>query len=87
MHLSIEQLWEAPELAALAILETASDAAVLALAAVYPEMQDIRDPDDDHDALSAAVAVVEHARALRVTLARYKRALVRARARDDALPF
>lgn len=86
MRLSVEQLWTTPELAVLAVLETAADTAVLALAAIYPEMQDMH-PDDDTDALRAALSVIEHARALRVTLNHYRRALVRARERDDALPF
>jgi len=84
---SIEQLWTAPELAALAVLESAADMAVLALAAVYPEMHDIEDPNDHTDAMRAALSVIEHARALGFTLPRYRLALIRAQERDDALPF
>lgn len=85
---SIEQLWVAPELASLAVLEVAAATAILALAAVHPEMQDgDRDPVDESEPLRAAVAVIELARDLRITLDRYRLALRRAARRDDDLPF
>ena len=86
-RLSIEQLGSAPELAVLAVLEVAASTAVLALAAVYPELQDIPDPADSTAATRAALSVIEHARALGGVLARYRRALLRQRQRDDLLPF
>ena len=88
MHLSIEQLESAPEIAVLAVLDAAAGTAVLALAAVYPELQDIPEPDDINAAATReALSVIEHARALGVALARYRRALLRDRLRDELLPF
>lgn len=86
-RLSIEQLGNSPELAALALLDTAAGTAILALAAVYPELQDVLDPDDDTAALRAAMSVIEHARALGLALARYRRALARERQEVDLTPF
>jgi hypothetical protein len=88
MHLSTAQLESAPEIAVLAVLDAAANTAVLALAAVYPELQDIPAPDDVNAAPTReALSVIEHARALRVAIARYRRALLRERLRDELLPF
>ena len=87
--LSVEQLWAAPELAALAVLDAAIDAAALAIGAVYPEMAD-HDPDDLTDSLRAANVVLEDAQTLACSLARYRLILRRARSRpdrDDDTPF
>lgn len=81
---SVEQLWVAPELASLAVLEAAADTAILALAAVHPEMQD-QDPADQTAALRAAVVVIEDARTLTASMARYRLTLRRAERND--LPF
>lgn len=89
-RISIEQLGFAPEFGVLAILDVAADTAVLALAAAHPELQGIQDPDDNTTPTGAALAalsVIEHARALAVALARYRRGLLRERHRDDILPF
>lgn len=83
---SVEQLWGAPELAALAVLQVAADMAVLALAAVYPEIQDL-DNHDDYPELRGALDVIDTARAVAVCVNRYKLALIRAQQRDELLPF
>ena len=82
----VEQLWGAPELAALAVLQVAADMAVLALAAVYPEIQDL-DNHDDYPELRGALDVIDTARAVAVCVNRYKLALIRAQQRDELLPF
>lgn len=87
--LTVEQLWVAPELAALAVLDAAIDAAALAIGAVYPEMAD-HDPDDLTDSLRAATVVLEDARTLATSLARYRLILRRTRRgpdRADVGPF
>lgn len=87
--LTVEQLWVAPELAALAVLDAAIDAAVLAIGAVYPEMAD-HDPDDMTDSLRAANVVLDDARTLASALARYRLILRRTRRvpdRADDTPF
>lgn len=86
-----EDLCAEPQLAILAVLEAASDIAILALGAHYPELAcrdaDLRKPPE----LRAALELVEIASALDRALARYRRALRDARAReeqeDDLLPF
>lgn len=83
---SVEQLWVAPELASLAVLEAAADTAILALTAVYPEMAD-EDPADHSATLRAAVVVIEDARVLTTSMARYRLTLRRAERTDDLLPF
>ena len=83
---SVEQLWGAPELAALAVLQVAADMAVLALAAVYPEIQDL-DNHDDYPELRGALDVIDTARAVAVCVNRHKLALIRAQQRDELLPF
>ncbi len=60
---SVEKLWGAPELAALAVLQVAADMAVLALAAVYPEIQDL-DNHDDYPELRGALVIIDTARAV-----------------------
>lgn len=88
MHISVEQLECAPELAVLAVLDAAARTAVLALGAFYPELHDIPDPDDIDTAVAReALSVIEHARALGLAVARYRRALLRERLRDELLPL
>ena len=84
-RLSVEQLWVAPELAALAVLQVAADTAVFALAAVYPEIQDL-DNHDDYPELRGALDIIDTARAVTACINRYKLALLRAQ-RDELLPF
>ena len=86
-RLSIDQLGLAPELAVLTILETAADTTVLALAAAYPELQDFHDPSDYSATTLAALAVIDHARAMRGALLRYRKAMLRVRHGDQLLPF
>ena len=84
MKLSPEKLMAAPELASLAVLDAALDAAVLALAAAWPELQT---GDIDHDQPRAALDVIDHARALSAALRLYRRALARADRCEADLPF
>ena len=85
---SVEQLWGSPELASLALLEMAADMAVLALAAVHPELQDRdRESADDSASLRAALVVIDLARSLGDSLGRYRRALRRDAKRDNDIPF
>ncbi len=83
---SVEELWVAPELAALAVLEVAADTAILALAAVYPELQEL-DKRDDYPEIRRALDIIDTARAVAACVNRYRLALVVAQERDDLLPF
>jgi hypothetical protein len=83
---SVEQLWGAPELASLAILEAAIDTSIVAIGAVYPEMQD-QDPAVQTASLRAATVVIEDARTLAASLARYRVILRRPPDRADDDPF
>jgi hypothetical protein len=82
---SVQQLWVAPELASLAVLDAAIDVAILAIGAVYPEMQD-QDPADQTASLRAATVVLEDARTLAASLARYRVILRRAPDRAEDHP-
>jgi hypothetical protein len=85
----VEQLSSEPQLASLAVLETAANVAILALAAEHPELggdDDIQRDDDDE--LRAALDLVELARAIGITIMRYRRALAeRQRSEQQLLPF
>ena len=80
-----EQLLATPELATLAVLETALDVTVLALAAQHPELHD--QIADALPELRAAGDIIDLARALATELKRYRGELVSAAERDDQLPF
>ena len=84
--LSMEQLGIAPELATLALLEAAANTAVLALVAVFPEIQDL-DEDDDGAELRAALDIIDKARAVARAVKRYRRALLLAQEQHDLPPF
>jgi hypothetical protein len=84
MKLSPERLMAAPELAALAVLDTALHVAIFALAAAWPELHG---GDLIHDQTRAALDVIEHARALSIALRRYRRTLALADRRELDLPF
>jgi hypothetical protein len=85
---SVDQLYASPELATLATLEMAADMAVLALAAVHPDIQDRdREPGEDTASVRAALAVIDLARSLGDALGRYRRALRRDAKRDSDMPF
>lgn len=85
---SVEQLYGSPELASLAMLEMAADMAVLALAAVHPDIQDRdREPREDTASIRAALLVIDLTRSLGDALGRYRRALRRDSKRDNDIPF
>jgi hypothetical protein len=85
VKLSYPLLAAAPELGALAVLDTALRVAVLALAAAWPELHTDQLPCDEP---RAALEVIEHARDLGLAVRRYRRALAAAAARrHDELPF
>jgi hypothetical protein len=87
-RLSIDQLGLAPELAVLTILETVADATILAPAAAYPELQDFYDPADYSQTTLAARAVIDHARAMRGAIMRYRKTTLRLLHQNDhTLPF
>jgi hypothetical protein len=80
-----EQLLAAPELASLAVLEAALDVAGVALAAAWPELQDI--DLCDHDEPRAALEVLRRAADLVAAVNHYRRALAVADDRNNDLPF
>ena len=85
MKLTYPKLAAAPELGALAILDSALSVAILALAAAWPELHTDLLP---HDEPRAALDVIEHARDLGLAVRRYRRALAAAAARrEDEMPF
>lgn len=83
---SVLDLYAAPELAILAVLEAGVDVALVALIAAHPD-------DDDDDPIPperrAARHVIEAARDLASAVNRYRLALAcaRDRERDELLPF
>jgi hypothetical protein len=83
VRLSYPKLAAAPELGALAVLDTALRVAVLALAAAWPELH-----TDHllHDEARAALDVIERARELGLAVKRYRRDLAAAQ-RERELPF
>lgn len=83
---SIEQLALAPELAAIVVLEAAAHTAILALAAVYPEIQNLDERGDSFE-LRVALDIIDTAHALAASLNRYRLAVQLAQERDDLLPF
>lgn len=81
----IDDLYAAPELAILAVLEIAVDVTLVALGAAYPE--DDLDGDDVAPERHAASRIEDAARELVGAINRYRLALVLARQRDRLLPF
>lgn len=87
----VEHIVAEPQLASLAVLETAAAIAILALAAEYPELAsddvDLREPRE----LRAAVDIIALARGVDRNIARYRLALAerheREREEDELLPF
>jgi hypothetical protein len=82
-----EQLLAAPELASLALLESALDVASLALAAAWPELHDADVHERDDDEPLAALEILERAATLVAAIHRYRRVLVAAGTARDDLPF
>ena len=85
MKLSADALMNAPELAAVSVLEAALDATVFALAAAWPELQ--LGHDVHYDEPRAALDVIEQARALGAALREYRRARAAYRERELDRPF
>ena len=84
----VDQLSSEPQLASLAVLETATSIAILALAAEHPELGGGDDIQRDDHELCAALDLVELARALGITIVRYRSALAETRRREQRLlPF
>lgn len=83
----VDDLYAAPELAVLAVLETNAHVAVLALGAAHPDLQDVDDRDTEALELHAAIAILDAARTLAETINRYRLALALAEQRDELLPF
>lgn len=84
----VEHLSAEPQLASLAVLETAANIAILALGAEYPELAcrdvSLLEPPE----IRAAIELVDLARDLDAAITRYRRALVEARENEtDLLPF
>jgi len=83
VRLSYPKLAAAPELGALAVLDTALRVAILALAAAWPELH--TDHLLHHEARTA-LDVIERARDLGLAVRRYRRDLAAAQ-RERELPF
>ena len=84
----VEQLSVEPQLASLAVLEAAANVAILALAAEHPELGGDDEVQRHDDELRAALDLVELARAIGITIMRYRRALAeRQRSEQQRLPF
>lgn len=83
----LDDLYSAPELAALSLLEAAADVAVVALLAAHPDDDEL--DADPHAEQCAARNLVDLARDVGAAVNRYRLALVfaRERRRDDLLPF
>lgn len=81
----VDDLYSAPELAVLAVLEIAVDVTLVAILAAYPEED--ADADDDAPERDAASHLEHAARELLRAIHRYRLALVIARQRDRLLPF
>jgi hypothetical protein len=79
----VDDIYAAPELAVLAVLEAAVDVALVAVAAAYPD----DDEDDMPPVRRAADLLVDAGRELHAAINRYRLALVVARQRDRLLPF
>ena len=84
--LTPQRLAAAPELAVLAVLDTALAAAILALAVAWPELHDLDETCPD-DGPRTALGVVEQARGLGAAIHRYRLALAAAHRREPDLPF
>jgi hypothetical protein len=72
----VPELVNAPELAALALLDAALEVATSALVAEHMSLiDDLRPPDDDAPVLLLADRITRRAAALRLLLARYRHAV------------
>ena len=71
------ELNDAPELAVLAVLDTAIEAATRALAAIHPELWDDWGPRCKQEPAVSACRLLSRAHKLQVALARYRRVVLR----------
>lgn len=85
-RLRVEDLYAAPELAVLAVLEAAVDVSLVALVAAHPDDHELED-DPPLPERVAARALVAAVRDVVDAVNRYRLALSRARDRDRLLPF
>jgi hypothetical protein len=82
----VEDLYAAPELAVLAVLEAAVDVSLVALVAAHPDDHELED-DPPQPERVAARALVVAVRVVGEAVNRYRLALSRARDRDHLMPF
>jgi len=85
-RVTYEQLASAPELASLALLETALDIAGVALAAAWPELHDY-DLAREHPEPRAALDILHCASLLLASVNHYRLLLATAEARELDFPF
>jgi hypothetical protein len=84
VRLSPQALAGSPELAAVAVLDSALTVTVRALAAVWPELQHGNLPYEEH---RTALEIIELAGSLAAAIRRYRRAVADTDRRERNLPF
>jgi len=82
----VEDLYAAPELAVLAVLEAAVDVSLVALVAAHPDDHELEDDPPPPERV-AARALVEAVRNVADAVNRYRLALRLSRDRDRIMPF
>lgn len=84
----VEDVYAAPELATLAVLEAALDVSLIALVAAHPDDHELEDDPPPSERV-AARALVEAVHNVAAAVHRYRLALTleRARERDRLMPF
>jgi len=82
----VEDLYVAPELAILAVLEASVDVALVALVAAHPDDHELEDDPPAPEKL-AARALVAAIRDVADAVNRYRLATSRGRDRDNLMPF
>lgn len=82
----VEDLYAAPELAVLAVLEAAVDISLVALVAAHPDDHELEDDPPPPERVAARALVVA-ARDVADAVNQYRLALSRARDHDRLMPF
>jgi hypothetical protein len=82
----VEDLYAAPELAVLAVLEAAVDVSLVALVAAHPDEHELEDDPPPSERVAARALVVA-VRVVADAVNQYTLALSRARDRDRLMPF